>query len=1439
MQKANRQQIPWRRILPPLILFFLAEPVWPANVLVLQSGDAATDSQVQKLLQDRGHTVTMGPNSADFTGKQVSLSSFDVTLILAHAAVYAPGLTPDGQAAMVSYLYGGGRVITTEPINESIANSGSALRLLLPAQRDDNTNTPGSTTFAQSEPDALLNDGVSASFALNLSVFGYLEAFPDAHVYYTTRLGYPGVIGRILAGGARILSFATPASVLELQNNDYRQLLGNAINWATVPAPAPVKTSNPARVLLLQSGTPDWDNEVQRALQEAGHTVTAGPAAVDFTGKQANMAAYDVTLIVPSGVNFVSPVFQPDGITAIQNYIAGGGKVVTAEPFNRGISNSSPFRLLYPVSRLSNSNTPGRTTFAQSDVDPVIDAGVSQSFTFDIDSQGYFELTADSKTYFTSRAGGPGLAGRTLGGGGRVLCFATPLGPLELQNADFRRLVANSIAWAKGSSAVTAPTLSSNPASLTFTYTSGGTVPSPQTLAISASGTAPASFSVTSSSTGNWVAATPPSGATPGNLTVSVSPAALPPGNYSGEVVVTGGLSPLHVPIALSVATATTNSCTYQISPLVENFPLAGGSGTIGVSTQTGCAWTALSNSSFVSVTSGASGSGPGTVTYSVAAYTGAQSRVGSLTIAGRQFSVNQSGSTLSFIAGPSPLSFRFTQGAAAPVESVIYLQPSASGASFSLTVTGGSWLSATPASGALPGTILVTVNPAGLAPGAYKGTVSVHVPNASPADQTVQVNVTIDPAGPAQLVVETATINLTATQGSQPVSRNLQVRNGGSGSLVFHAAVSGGSWLSVQPANGTATIASPASIVVTGNPQGLDAGTYAGHLLVTPDSGDAIQIDVFMTVSASRQVMLLSQSGLTFTAVAQGGATPSQNFGILNTGDGVMDWSALASTLAGGSWLSVSPGRGVSDAASLDVPLADVNVNQAGLAPGEYHGLITVTSTSATNSPQLVSVLLRVLPAGSDPGPVVRPTGLIFTTNAASPSSSTQEVLVSNLSASPRTFTSARLTFDGAPWFTHLPVDATVVPAQPTHLLVQFNPAGLTPDVRRGVLTLLFGDGSVQTISVLSVVAPPASASPSALAVTAKGQSAATSTCGTPALQVQLTSLQRDFVAAVGQATTVAVKVVDECGRTLDKTGVVTARFSTNDPSVNLVSLGGGVWSGTWRPNGRADSASIEVTALVAASGIVRGGQIVVTGTVQDVSQIPLVKPGGVVQAASFIGGVPLAPGSLISVYGINLADSTGQAQSLPLPVQLNNVQVVLGDRSLPLLYTSSGQVNAQVPYDLPVNTQHQIAIRRGVALSVPDTLSVAAAQPGIFTASQTGSGQGSIYKTDLTTLVAKGAPASAGDTIVIYCSGLGAVDPAVPEGASAPSSPLAATVNPVTVRIGGIQAQVSFSGLTPGAVGLYQVNAVVPAVPAGDAVPVQIEVAGQVSPPVTMAIR
>ena len=88
-------------------------------------------------------------------------------------------------------------------------------------------------------------------------------------------------------------------------------------------------------------------------------------------------------------------------------------------------------------------------------------------------------------------------------------------------------------------------------------------------------------------------------------------------------------------------------TCDYGINPTSASFAAAGGTGSVNVTTSAGCAWTAVSNSSFITVTSGASGSGNGTVSYLVSANTTTSSRTGSLTIAGTTHTVTQAGGPL------------------------------------------------------------------------------------------------------------------------------------------------------------------------------------------------------------------------------------------------------------------------------------------------------------------------------------------------------------------------------------------------------------------------------------------------------------------------------------------------------------------------------------------------------------------------------------------------------------------------------------------------------------------------------------------------------------------------------------------------------------------------------------------------------------------------
>jgi uncharacterized protein (TIGR03437 family) len=172
--------------------------------------------------------------------------------------------------------------------------------------------------------------------------------------------------------------------------------------------------------------------------------------------------------------------------------------------------------------------------------------------------------------------------------------------------------------------------------------------------------------------------------------------------------------------------------------------------------------------------------------------------------------------------------------------------------------------------------------------------------------------------------------------------------------------------------------------------------------------------------------------------------------------------------------------------------------------------------------------------------------------------------------------------------------------------------------------------------------------------------------------------------------------------------------------------------------------------------------------------------------------------------------------------------------------MFTSGQQINVVVPYNVPPNTTQQLMVQNGSALSIPQSVVIAPAEPAIFT--QNGSGTGApfidVYKPDGTALPSN-TPVTGGDVITLYCSGLGAVNPPVAAGSAAPRSPLSYAVNPVTVTIGSAPAQVLFAGLAPFFAQLYQVNVQIPTgLPSGNAV-LTLAMGGQQSAPVTISVQ
>jgi uncharacterized protein (TIGR03437 family) len=306
-----------------------------------------------------------------------------------------------------------------------------------------------------------------------------------------------------------------------------------------------------------------------------------------------------------------------------------------------------------------------------------------------------------------------------------------------------------------------------------------------------------------------------------------------------------------------------------------------------------------------------------------------------------------------------------------------------------------------------------------------------------------------------------------------------------------------------------------------------------------------------------------------------------------------------------------------------------------------------------------------------------------------------------------------------------------------------------------------------------------------------------------------------------------------------------VVASFSNGDPPLSLLSLrNGGDWQATWNPTNQ-ESAQFTITLNAEAAQPALQGSLEISGGLQNTSDAPQLS--SIVSGASFASGVPIAPGAIVSLFGGQLADASGEGSGLPLATTLKGATVVIAGEPAPLFYASSGQLNAAIPFDVTPNTSQQVLVTRDATISVPISVDVAPAQPAVFLNPQLNApNQGSIFAVRSTSsgqtsfLAGPATPATAGDTLVIYCAGLGDVDQAIAPGAAAPSAHPAKTIDQPQVTIGGKVSSVAFSGLTPGLVGVYQINAVVPSgVTAGDQTPLVINISGQVSPAVTIAVK
>jgi uncharacterized protein (TIGR03437 family) len=723
------------------------------------------------------------------------------------------------------------------------------------------------------------------------------------------------------------------------------------------------------------------------------------------------------------------------------------------------------------------------------------------------------------------------------------------------------------------------------------------------------------------------------------------------------------------------------------------------------------------------------------------------------------------------------------------------------------------------------------------------------------PVPMTGTGTITVSDAGGVSLLPGALFFQSTGSTAAEP--QVLILNNQGLTPVTFSfstGVAAGPTWLSASTQSTTVPAGGTSTIVATASPAGLQQGVYRGEVAVSL-AGNTTYVPAFFLIGNDSSTLATTETGI-YLQTEFTGPPVTQYVGVANVGaDDLAGLTAVATpinssttapTPAQLNWLEASLPSGFAEQQYLLVPFT---VNPGTLPVGVYYGTIKFTLPHANNSPQTVGVLMEVVDTVV---PTVTPTDALFQAN-----SMPEVFTITNPTTQTLPFTVA---FDpmtsptNAGWVSYSPSSGSIPPGGTAQITLTETVSGCSSspncsnnfvtgahaylDVTFPILnkTIIFGIelAPSQQFCAQGVMAACSAGTPS---LRPSRQPHVAASCTPTQLSGVFTAMPYNFQAVTGRPQPLEVQIVDDCQNYLNS-GTVVASFSTGETPLTLQSFGSGKWSATWLPRSASANEQITVQAISIAGA---EGLALLPGSVIAGSAVPLIASDGVRDAAS--GSDIVAPGDFISIYGSDLAGGTTVTDLVPFPTSLGNVQATLGGEPLPLYFTASGQIDAIVPFDVPLNGTLQVIVQNGTALSQPEAVVVAAAAPAVFTQNQSGSGPGAILGQKpgkVAALNTAANPASAGDALLIFCTGLGTVTPPVTAGSAASTTILSSTDNPVTVTVGGKDAQVLFAGLAPGFVGLYQVNVIVPSgIGAADDVPVVLTEAGATSAPVTVAIK
>lgn len=509
----------------------------------------------------------------------------------------------------------------------------------------------------------------------------------------------------------------------------------------------------------------------------------------------------------------------------------------------------------------------------------------------------------------------------------------------------------------------------------------------PQTVTITQTGIWSTTTTYNSSQTG-WIVLSQNSGSGPGTLAVSINPTGLAAGNYTGKVTFTVtnagvvvGTQDVQVSLLVS-STAVIFTNPASVSLQSSGGVLTGGATYFQVLASDGSAmpFTATTTTSWLTISSGATGTTPATnVTFTVNAgnlsngvYAGAITLTAPsatnnsvtvpvvLTVSGSSSSggggLTFGSSSLTFTSQPNPSTLPPSQNLIVTAPSGISYSVTVSGAANSISpVTPTSWLTIQP-SGTIfvtSQTIVVSVNPGGLPVGTY--TAYLYFNTNTGITQAVPVTLNVSSQGGNTVVATPSSLTFPANQGGTAPAQNVSLTSAsGSSPVSFNnpsiTYSNGANWLFTSLSSNT----TPATLTVSVNPAGLNAGTYVANVAIPVfGGGNTVNIPVTLVVSGLPSITA-SPTSIPL-AYSVGSTPPTATINVAGNGTGL---SYTATVTSNCNCIAITPTSGD----TTNSPVITVSLtNPTALTAGSYTGTIIVSGTNGSTGTATVSVTLTV----------------------------------------------------------------------------------------------------------------------------------------------------------------------------------------------------------------------------------------------------------------------------------------------------------------------------------------------------------------------------------------------------------------------------------------------------------------------------------------------